>query len=189
MTVADDGTLYGGMASLKLDVEGTPSQKTVLIEKGVLKSYEYDSYTAGKERKESTGNCVRTPPGVGFWDYRERPAISVRNLVVKPGRGRTEDLIAEVREGIFLRITYDLPNIATGEFSGLMAEAYKIENGEIAYPIKQAAFGINMIDCFKKIEAIGADSRSLVVSSVDMMPRSIATPSFRVTEVKVSSAR
>lgn len=188
LTILDDGTLQAGLASLKIDAEGTPSKKNMIVEKGVLKSYEYDSYSARKEMRESTGNCVRAPSGIGFWNYRERPFISTRNLMVKPGRGKVEDLISEVMEGVLLRVTYDLPNFTTGEFSGLMAEAYMIKNGEIVYPIKQTNLGVNMIDFFKGIDAVGSDFRSLVAVGVDMVPRSIVTPSFRVARARISSA-
>ncbi len=188
LTILDDGTLKAGLASLKIDAEGTPSKRNTIIEKGVLKSYEYDSYSAGKEARKSTGNCVRAPPGIGFWDYRKGPYISTRNLVVKPGHGEVEDLISEVKEGVFLRATYDLPNFATGEFSGLMAEAYVIKNGEVTYPIRSTNIGVNMMEFFKDIDAIGSDVRSLVVMSVDMIPRSIVTPSIRIQKAKISSA-
>lgn len=185
-TVVDDGTYAGGVGSLGFDAEGAPSQKNMIIEKGVLKGYLYDSYTAGKEGKESTGNALRVVSGSVFPDYRGRPTIGVRNLIVKPGKGTTEDLISEVDNGILLRATWDRPNLATGEFSGLISDGYRIEDGEVKYATKQTNIGINMIDFYKQISAVAADSRQIFLPS---RPYSIVTPAIRVDKVTVSGAQ
>ena len=186
LTVVDDGTLPGGLLSTRFDAEGTPSQRTMLVENGVLKNYIYDSYTAGIEKRESTGNCLRSGNNIGFGDYRVSPYISARNLVIAEGKGSEEDLISEVKEGILLCDTADMPNFSTGEFSGLMAEAYKIENGEIAYPIKQATIGISMLDFFKGIDAVGADRKQLVTSGVDGSPKSVTASTMRIKAARVA---
>ncbi len=185
-TVVDDGTYAGGVGSLSFDAEGTSSQRTILIEKGVLKGYLHDSYTAGKEGKESTGNALRVASGSIFPDYRGRPTIGVRNLIVKPGRGTIEDLTSEIDNGILLRATWDRPNIATGEFSGLISHGYKIEDGEVKYATRQTNIGINMIDFFKQISAVAADSRQIYLPS---RPYSIITPAIMVEKVTVSGAQ
>jgi len=185
-TVIDDGTLPEGILSLGFDAEGVPSQRKMLIENGVLKNYIYDSYTAGIEKRDSTGNAVRISGGMGFADYRRPPYISTRNLIIPEVKGSSEDFISEIREGIWLCETDDLPNIATGEFSGLMAEAYKIEKGEITYPIKQATIGINMLDFFKNIEAIGSDSRQIVAHGIDGIVRNTFIPSIMVKAARIA---
>ena len=185
-TVVDDGTYAGGVGSLSFDAEGTPSQETMILERGVLKGYLYDSYTAGKEGKGSTGNALRVASGSIFPDYRGRPAIGVRNLIVKPGKGTIEDLISEVDNGILLRATWDRPNIATGEFSGLISDGYKIEDGEVKYATRQTNIGIHMTDFYKQITAVAADSRQIYLPS---RPYSIITPAVMVEKVTVSGAR
>ncbi len=185
-TVVDDGTYAGGVGSLGFDAEGAPSQRTTIIERGVLKGYLYDSYTAGKEGKESTGNALRVVSGSVFPDYRGRPTIGVRNLIVKPGKGTTEDLISDVDNGILLRATWDRPNLATGEFSGLISDGYRIEDGEVKYATKQTNIGINMIDFYKQISAVAADSRQIYLPS---RPYNIITPAIMVEKVTVSGAR
>lgn len=75
LQVIDDGALPAGMGSSAFDGEGVPSQRTVLLEDGVLRSYLYDSYTAGKEGRSSTGNSVRS-------GYSEMPRIGIRNLII-----------------------------------------------------------------------------------------------------------
>jgi len=75
LSIIDDGTFAGGIGTASSDDEGTPSQRIEIVKKGVLNSFIYDSYTAGKEKKESTGNAVRG-------SYTSTPNVSVRNLIV-----------------------------------------------------------------------------------------------------------
>jgi PmbA protein len=185
-TVVDDGTYPNGVGSSRFDAEGTPSQKTTIIEKGILKSYIYDCYTAGKEGRESTGNAFRVLSGHIFPNYRGTPTIGVRNLIIKPGKGTIEDLISEVKNGILLRATWDRPNIATGEFSGLISDGYKIEDGEVKYATKQTNIGINMIDFFKRIVAVAADSRQFYLPSE---PYCVVSPSIMIEKAMISGAR
>jgi len=185
LTVVDDGTYPNGVGSFRFDSEGTPSQKTTIIEKGVLKGYIYDCYTAGKEGKESTGNAFRVLSGRMFPNYRGTPSIGVRNLIIKPGKGTVDDLISEVKNGILLRATWDRPNIATGDFSGLISDGYKIEDGEVKYATKQTNIGINMIDFFKRIIAVGADSRQF---HSPYGPHCVISPSIMIEKATISGA-
>jgi PmbA protein len=186
-TVVDDGTFPEGVGSLRFDAEGTPAQKTEIITKGVLQSYIYDAYTAGKEDRESTGNALRIVPGNMFQNYRGLPTIGATNLVIAPGRGTVNDLISDVKNGIFLRTTWDRPNIATGDFSGLISEGYKIEDGEAAYAIRQTNIGVNMIDFFNRIEVVGADARHFQLPSRG--PYCVIAPSLMIEEAMISGAR
>lgn len=186
LTIIDDGTYPGGAGSFRFDMEGTPSQKVTVIEKGALKNYLYDCYTANKEGKETTGNAIRPLYGRMFPDYRGTPQIGVRNLIVQPGKGSTEDLVSEIKNGIMLRATWDRPNIATGEFSGLISDGYKIEDGEIRYATKQTNIGINMIDFFKRIEAVAADSRQFFMP---FRPYSIIAPAITIGKATVSGGQ
>ncbi len=186
-TVIDDGTYPDGVGSLRFDAEGTPAQKTEIITKGILQSYIYDSYTAGKDERESTGNAFRLVSGHMFENYRGIPTIGVRNLVIAPGRGTVKDLISEVKNGILLRTTWDRPNIATGDFSGLIAEGYQIEDGEAKYAIRQTNIGINMVDLFNGIVAVAADSRQFQLPSRG--PHCVISPSIMIEEAMISGAR
>jgi PmbA protein len=186
-TAVDDGTCPGGVGSVRFDAEGTPSQKTAIIQKGILQSYVYDSYTASKDTRESTGNAFRVVSGDMFQNYRGVPAIGVRNLVIEPGSGTLEDLMSDVKKGIFLRTTWDRPNIATGEFSGLIAEGYKIEDGEATHAIRQTNIGINMIDFFKRIIAVAADSRQFQLPPRG--PFCVISPSITIEEAMISGAQ
>lgn len=187
LTVVDDGMKPNGAGSFRFDAEGTPSQKTTIMEKGVLESYIYDCYTAGKEGRESTGNAFRVLPSRMFMNYRGTPAIGVRNLIIKPGKGTVEDLVSEVKDGILLRATWDRPNNATGEFSGLIRDGFKIEDGEAKYATRQTNIGVNMIDFFKRIVTVGADSRQF--QNAFMGPYCVVSPSIAIEKAMISGAK
>ncbi|MHC1592307.1 MAG: metallopeptidase TldD-related protein, partial [Candidatus Helarchaeales archaeon] len=159
LDVVDDGTLMlDGMAALgtsPFDGEGTPKKKMPIVQKGILVNFLYDSYTAGKENKESTGNAHRA-------GYSSTPYISANNLKVIPKSSKTlQGLISESENAILVYTTGDQPNTTTGDFSGLIMTGFKISKGEIEHPIKQAMLGIHMIDFLKNIEIIGGDVRDL----------------------------
>jgi len=151
-SVTDDPTLEWAVGSMSFDGEGTPSKRTAVIEKGKLSSYLYDSYTAGKDSVESTGNASR---GGSVWSYRSPPSISISNLVVHEGRSGFDDMVGETKDGVYLRATFDHPNLATGEFSGLMMESYRIKGGELGPSIRQATIGVGLMDLFSRVDMVG----------------------------------
>ncbi len=173
ITVIDDGTLANGIATSKFDAEGAPKTKTMIIEKGILKSHLHYSYTAKKEGVRNTGNAVRG----GGWDYKASPSIGHTNLILMPGKGNLQELLSEVNEGILVSYTADRPNLATGELSAQVTAGFKIENGDLSYPLKQASVGINLLDLFTEVEAIGNDSRQI---------SGVITPSIRIRGAMVS---
>ncbi|MFX1453310.1 MAG: TldD/PmbA family protein [Promethearchaeota archaeon] len=171
--VTDDGIYIkngiAGLGTSAFDGEGTPQQKTRVIKDGILINYLHNSYTAGKANIQSTGNASRG-------NFRRIPTISPTNLIIKPGSGNKDDLISEVDKGILVIWTGDRPNLATGEFSGLIGAGFKIENGEIAFPLKQTMIGINMLDFFQRIDKIGKDIRQI---------SNIITPTIRINKGKI----
>jgi len=152
LTVVDDALMEGAVGSSSFDGEGVPSQRNVLIEKGILKNFMYDVYTANKENKESTGNAVRN-------GFRSLPSISSRNLVFDKGKRKSEDIMLEFKRGIYVRSTFDTPNVITGEFSGMINEGFYIENGEIKHALIQAGLAISLRDLFKNIVELSNDAR------------------------------
>ncbi|MHA1380722.1 MAG: TldD/PmbA family protein [Candidatus Helarchaeota archaeon] len=171
--VIDDGTFVNngiaGLGSSSFDGEGTPRQKNQIISKGILKKFLYNSYSAGKENLKSTGNAFRD-------NFRKMPSISPTNLIITPGTGTIDEIISETKEGILVVWTGDKPNLVTGEFSGLIGTGFKVKNGEITFPLKQTMLGINMLDFFKRIDYIAADSRQI---------SHVITPSIRITKGKI----
>ncbi|MEM2141781.1 MAG: TldD/PmbA family protein [Candidatus Thorarchaeota archaeon] len=169
--VVDDALLPGGIGSRVFDGEGMPSQRTELISDGVLKSLLHNSYSAFKVGVPNTANASRI-------SYRTPPGISSSNLVVIPGSGHIDDLVAEMSRGIVCRYTGDRPNPATGDLSALVMEGFYVEDGSIKHPIKNTLVGINMRDLLKRVVRIGSDVRML---------STVVTPSILIDSVRVTS--
>ncbi len=175
-SVLDDPTVEWAVGSTSFDGEGTPSLRKSVIESGVLRSFLHDSYTAGKDSVESTGNSSR---GDAVWSYRSPPSISFSNLVVAKGDATTEEMIQDTGHGVYLRLTLDNPNLATGEFSGLMMESCLIEHGELGETIRQATIGIGLLDMFSRIDMVGSESRSAF---------GVDTPAIRISSARVGGS-
>lgn len=169
-TIVDDGLLSGGLETSPFDAEGVPSQRTPLVEKGIFNSYLYDTYTANKEGRKSTGNASRS-------DFRSPPSISPTNLLIASGTDK--NITEEVRRGIYVRATGDRPNMTTGEFSGLVYAGYAIKDGECVHALKQTNIGINVLDLLQQIDGLSRDVKTYF---------SLTTPTIRVADVSVASS-
>lgn len=176
LTVHDDPTMEWALGSSSFDGEGVPSKRKSVIERGVLKTYLYDSYTAGKDSVENTGNSSR---GGAVWSYRDPPGISFSNLVVERGDSSFDEMVAECDKGIYLRVTFDSPNLATGEFSGLLMEGYRIEDGMIGPAVRQATMGIQLTDMFSRIDLVGAEPRHAF---------GVHTPAIRISSARIGGS-
>ena len=162
LTIYDDGLYPDAMGTEPLDDEGAPSQRTSIIEKGVLKDFLYDNYTGKKVGKLSTGNGVRTGSSTGASiEYTLLPSVQPKNIVIKPGKYEGDDLIREVEKGV---LVYGVQgahssNPSTGEFSVATAPAWKIEDGEITKAISSALLSGTIYDVLKENITIGKNTR------------------------------
>ena len=154
LTLEDNALIDGAVGSSNFDGEGVPCKNKKIIDKGIfLKSgLLHNSYTAGKEGVESTGNASRRA-------FSSVPSIGISNFVMQTGNSSIEEMIQDVKEGIFLNSTGDSANIATGDFSGLISQGNVIKNGEIKQALNETMFGINLLDLFKNIDAVSKDYR------------------------------
>jgi len=152
LNIHDDGLLAGGLDSSAFDGEGVPSRRTVLIEKGILKGFLYDSYTAGKDCVKSTGNAVRQ-------GYSDVPRVGVRNLIVSSPNAY--DLLEETK-GYLINglIGAHTANPISGDFSVEARNAFRISPGEMPVPIRSLMLAGNIYDLLKNIE-IGTDVRAI----------------------------
>ncbi|TFG08824.1 MAG: TldD/PmbA family protein [Promethearchaeota archaeon] len=152
LNVEDNGLLDGAAGSSVFDAEGVPCKNKKIIHQGefLQSGLLHNSYTAGKDSVESTGNAVRN-------SYSSTPSIGITNFILKNGNSNKDDLISEVKKGIYFDYTGDSPNIATGDFSGLILQGNMIMNGEIKAPLNETMFGINLLDLFKNIEAVSKE--------------------------------
>lgn len=152
LNIHDDGLLAGGLDSSAFDGEGVPSQRTVLIEKGVLKGFLYDSYTAGKDGVKSTGNAARQ-------GYSDVPRVGIRNLIVSSPVAY--DLLEETK-GYLVNglIGAHTANPISGDFSVEARNAFRVIPGEAPVPIRSLMLAGNIYDLLKNIE-VGTDVRAV----------------------------
>jgi PmbA protein len=152
LIVEDNALINGSVGSSNFDGEGVPCKNKRIIENGIfLKSgLLHNSYTAGKEGIESTGNASRR-------SFSSVPTIGISNLILNPGNISKEELIKDVKEGILLNSTADSPNIPTGDFSGLISQGNLILNGEIKQALNETMFGINLLELFKNVTSVSKE--------------------------------
>ena len=151
ITAIDDGTIPGRRGSFRFDDEGTPSSRTVLIEKGVLKEYMWDLTEARRAGHHSTGNGRRET-------FRYMPMPRMTNTYIDNGPHDPEEIIKSVDHGIFVkRLGGGQADIAKGDFVFSVTEGYMIEDGKITAPITGATLVGNGPEVLKKIDMLGND--------------------------------
>ncbi|MDH5481415.1 MAG: TldD/PmbA family protein [Candidatus Bathyarchaeota archaeon] len=160
VSIVDDGTMPEGFGTAKIDDEGFPKKKTAIIEKGVLVDILYDNYAAKRDKCESTGNASRqgwvAPP------YANQPVIKPSNLMLIPCKGKLEELVSEMKDGVLLKgslIGAHHSNAMTGDFSVTAENAFRIEDGEVKYPLKACTVAGNLYTALGSVKAIGNDVR------------------------------
>jgi PmbA protein len=154
LNIEDNALINGAVGSSNSDGEGVPCKNKEILKNGIfLKSgLLHNSYTAGKEGIESTGNASRR-------SFSSVPTIGISNLFLNPGNISKEEMIKDVKEGILLNSTADSPNIATGDFSGLISQGNLILNGKIKQALNETMFGINLLDLFKNIVSVSKETK------------------------------
>jgi PmbA protein len=174
VTVYDNGLLEGGLLTRKFDDEGVPCQKTLVIEKGVLKNFLYHNYSANKVGVKSTGNASRA----GLAPYASTPILEANNFVFTKGNRTPENLVGGVKEGL---VVYGVQgahssNPESGEFSVVATPAWKIEGGSVVYAVKQVMLAGSIFDVLKNVSALGNNVRKV---------GQLVAPWIRVEDVKV----
>ena len=151
VTVVDDGTLVDRRGSLTIDDEGTATQRTVLIEDGILKGYMQDRMNARLMGVNPTGNGRRQ-------SYAHMPLPRMTNTYMLNGDKSPEEIIASVDRGIYaVNFGGGQVDITSGKFVFSCTEAYMIEKGKIGAPVKGATLIGNGPDCLTKVKMIGND--------------------------------
>ncbi len=156
LTIYDDGLFAGGLRTAMFDGEGVPHQKTPVIEKGILRNFLYDNYSAKKEGKESTGNASRA-------GYLSTPGIDTTNFHIIPGNKTSNEMLSEVDDGL---IVYYLQgahssNPVSGEFSVVATPAWKIKKGEITHCSRGVMLAGNIFELLKNISVVGSNERQM----------------------------
>jgi TldD protein len=153
VTVVDDGTIPDRRGSLNIDDEGNPTQRTVLIEDGILKGYMQDSLNARLMGVAPTGNGRRE-------SFAHLPLPRMTNTTMLAGQHDPQEIIKSVKKGIYAaNFGGGQVDITSGKFVFSMSEAYLIEDGKVTQPIKGATLIGNGPDALTKVSMIGNDMR------------------------------
>ena len=151
VTIIDDGTLENKRGSLTIDDEGTPTEKTVLIENGILKNFMQDRLNARLMNTRSTGNGRRE-------SYKHVVMPRMRNTIMLNGNHSQEEMIKSVKKGIFaVSFGGGQVDITSGKFVFNCTEAYEIINGKVGAPIKGATLIGDGPSALKEVSMVGND--------------------------------
>jgi TldD protein len=151
VTVLDDGTLEARRGSLSIDDEGTPTERTILIEDGILRGYMQDRMNARLMGVAPTGNGRRE-------SYAHAPMPRMTNTYMLGGSDDPKAILASVKNGVYApSFGGGQVDITNGKFVFSCTEAYKIENGQLGAPLKGATLIGNGPDVLTKVRAIGND--------------------------------
>ena len=153
VTVVDDGTLPDRRGSLNVDDEGTATQRTVLIENGILRGYMQDSMNARLMGMAPTGNARRE-------SFAHLPMPRMTNTYMLAGEREPDEIIASVKKGLYaVNFGGGQVDITSGKFVFSAAEAYMIEDGKVTYPVKGATLIGNGPDVLTRVSMIGNDMK------------------------------
>jgi TldD protein len=150
-TVIDDGTIPGRRGSLNVDDEGSPTQRTVLIEQGVLRGYLQDRLNASLMKMPLTGNGRRE-------SYAHIPMPRMTNTFMLAGASSPEEIVCSVRKGLYaVAFGGGQVDITNGKFVFSASEAYLIESGKVTRPVKGATLIGNGPDVLTRVSMVGND--------------------------------
>lgn len=176
LTIVDDNTMLlptgaGGFGTSPFDGEGLPSQRTVIVERGQLKSYVLNTYTARKLGMKSTHNASRGLAGT--------PGIGAGNLYVQPGTLTPDEIIAAIPAGLYVTSLMGFGvNVVTGDYSR-GATGLWIENGQLTHAVEEVTIAGNLAEMLRNVTAIGND---LVFRSA------IASPTLRIDRMTIAGS-
>lgn len=151
VTVVDDGTIPDRRGSLQMDDEGNPTQRTVLIEDGILRGYLQDTMNARLMGVPVTGNARRE-------SYAHLPIPRMTNTMMLNGKHDPKEIIASVKHGLYAaNFGGGQVDITNGKFVFSTTEAYMIEDGKITYPVKGATLIGNGPEAMNRVSMVGND--------------------------------
>lgn len=182
VTVVDDATLEGRRGSFRFDDEGADAERTVLIDKGILKTLMYDRLTAMKDGVVSTGNGRRE-------SYKHRPIPRMTNTMILPGESGPGEILRSTPKGLFVKkMGGGQVNTVNGDFVFEVSEGYLIENGAVGEAVRGATLTGNGPQVLLSIDMVGSDlGFSIGTCGKDGQgaPVSDAQPTLRIPEIVV----
>ena len=169
LTIVDDARLKRGLGSIPFDDEGVPTQKTFVIEDGILKNYLHSSYTARKLHSIPTGNGSRTGSGT--------IAVGPTNFYLQPGTIPPEEIISSVKSGLYVvELIGHGVNTVSGDYSR-GAVGIWINDGVLEFPVHEVTIAGNLRQMLKDIEMVGNDITFL---------GSVSAPTLKIRKMVIS---
>ncbi|MBO7719572.1 MAG: TldD/PmbA family protein [Methanosphaera sp.] len=185
ITVVDDATRKDGFGHFAYDVEGSNSNKNVLVEDGVLKTVLSSRESAKKLGLESSGNARSS--------IKNQPLVRMSNTYIKPGDSSFDEMIEDMHEGIYLKGSRG-GQVDTGKgiFQFNAVEAYKIENGELSTHLRDVSLSGSTLDILNNVDAVGSDFKLNVGfcgKDGQTVPVGDGGPHIRVSQATVGGAQ
>ncbi len=182
VTAIDDGTIPNAWGSINIDDEGTPAQKNVLIENGVLKTYMIDKFNGRRMGMASTGSSRRQ-------SYAYTPTSRMTNTYIAAGTDKNEDIIASIEYGLYAKeMGGGSVNPVTGEFNFAVNEGYMIRGGKICEPVRGASLVGKGSEIIQNIDMVGTEldmGQGMCGSSSGSIPTNVGQPMIRVSSITV----
>ncbi len=186
VTAIDDGTIPGAWGSVNIDDEGTPTQRNVLIENGILKSYMIDRLGSRRMNMAMTGNGRRQ-------GFMFEPTSRMTNTFIANGNDKNEDIIKSIEYGLYAKsMGGGSVNPLTGEFNFGVSEGYIVRNGEICEPVRGASLVGTGSQILMDIDMVGqnlATAQGMCGSSSGSVPTDVGQPLIRVSKITVGGRR
>ncbi len=182
VTAIDDGTVPNGWGSINIDDEGTPSQRKVLIENGILKCYMIDKLNGRRMGMEANGSSRRQ-------SFEYDPTSRMTNTYIAAGNDKNEDIIASIEYGLYAKkMGGGSVNPINGAFNFAVSEGYIIRNGKICEPVRAASLIGTGSEILQNIDMVGTDmetGQGMCGSSSGSIPTDVGQPLIRVKDITV----
>ena len=157
LTIEDDATNVEGLGASAFDREGVIHRKNVVIEKGVLKKFLYNTYTARKDGVKRTGNASGST--------NSQPSVSTTNFVIKSGKQSLDNLVSEMKKGIFVSRFSGNVNPVNGDFSGVVKGGRLVRNGTMEHAVKEVMVAGNVFEALRRLNGISRE-RKIIHDSI-----------------------
>lgn len=182
VTAIDDGTLLNHWGSSNIDDEGNKTQRNVLIENGILKSFMVDKLNARRMNTKETGNARRQ-------SYKFAPTSRMTNTFIQNGTDKPEDIIKSIDDGLYAKkMGGGSVNPVTGEFNFAVSEGYIVKNGEIKEPVRGASLIGKGSEVLMNIDMVGDNlkqAQGMCGSISGSIPTNVGQPMIRVRDITV----
>ena len=182
LSAIDDGTIPNGWGSNNIDDEGNKTEKTLLIENGILKDYLIDDFNGRRMNRKGNGACRRQ-------SYKYEPTSRMSNTYICAGKSTPEEIISATKFGLYAKsLAGGQVNPVTGEFNFGCSEAYLIRDGKICEPVRGASVIGTGQEILMKIDMIGNDlerAQGMCGAASGYIPVDVGQPTIRVSEMTV----